>query len=243
MAKRPSATRTANSEAITSILTSTRSNVQSVQVLEKPVEFLQSLELVQTLVCAVVSTVASLRGIFPEDCFKVHRFDVEDPNYSYQAFIKVVNEEDIALSNKLDKKGHRYVPWEILSRGTNSSVDKILDWLVCFSVEISSILADKIQEVGVADALSHKYLSTLQLGIYKGEVAPSKRVEAYVMGFSYCRDSVDMELQLSGGLSLASQSNKTLVNAKEELRYLVHRLTNHVGGFPELPRETPKSYL
>jgi hypothetical protein len=89
----------------------------------------------------------------------------------------------------------------------------------------------------VADALSHKYLSSLQLGIYEGEVAPSKRVEAYVMAFSYHTDSVDMELQFSDGLCLPSQSCKTLVNSKQELRYLVHRLTNHVGGFPELPRE------
>ena len=89
--------------------------------------------------------------------------------------------------------------------------------------------------MGVADALSHRYLSSLQLGIYEGQVAPSTRIETYVMAFSYHENGVDMELQLSGGLCIPSQSRKTLANSKQELRYLVHRLTTHVGGFPELP--------
>lgn len=89
----------------------------------------------------------------------------------------------------------------------------------------------------MADALSRKYLSSLQFGIYEGEVAPSRRVEVYIMAFSYHKDSVDMELQLSDGVRSPSQSCKTLVNSKYELRYLVHRLTNHIGGFPELPCE------
>jgi hypothetical protein len=136
--KKPSGTKTAITETLTSTVPSIRNNVQSAQVLEQPVEFLQSLELVQTLVCAVVSTVASLRGIFPEDCFKVHRFDVENLNYSYKDFIEASNEENVAVINPRDKKGHRYVPWEILSRGKNTSVNKLLDWLVGFSVEICS---------------------------------------------------------------------------------------------------------
>jgi hypothetical protein len=136
--KKPSASKAAIIETLTSTVSSIRSNVQSAQVLEQPVEFFQSLELVQTLVCAVVSTVASLRGIFPEDCFKVHRFDVENLNYSYKDFIEAANEENVAVINTREKKGHRYVPWEILSRGKNNSVDKLLDWLVGLSVEMPS---------------------------------------------------------------------------------------------------------
>lgn len=136
--KKPSATKATITETFTSTVTSMRSNVQSSQVLEQSVELLQSLELVQTLVCAVVSTVASLRGIFPEDCFKVHRFDVENLSHSYKDFIRAVNEEDAAVINTREKKGHRYVPWDILSRGKNNSVDKLLDWLVGYSVGLCS---------------------------------------------------------------------------------------------------------
>ena len=135
-----SATKAVITGTLTSTVPSIWSHVQSTQVLEQPIEFLQSLELVQTLVCAVVSTVASLRGIFPEDCFKIHRFDVENLNYSYKDFMEAPNEEKTVATNTRDKKGHRHVPWEILSRGKNTSVNKLLDWLVGFSVEMCSRL-------------------------------------------------------------------------------------------------------
>jgi len=86
----------------------------------------------------------------------------------------------------------------------------------------------------MADALSHKYLKTLQLSIYDGDVSPSNRVEAYILTFFYTEDGVEMELQLSGAQGLLSQPGKTISSAKRELRYLVHRLANHIGGFPEL---------
>jgi len=88
----------------------------------------------------------------------------------------------------------------------------------------------------MTDALSHKYLKTLQLSIYNGEVSPFNRIEAYVMIFSYNEGGVDMELQLSSVRGLQSPPGKTITSAKQELRYLVHRLANHIGGFPELSR-------
>jgi len=86
----------------------------------------------------------------------------------------------------------------------------------------------------MADALSHKYLATMQLSVYDGEVSALKRLEAYIMVFSYNEDSVKMELQLSSARGLPSQSRKTISSARQELRFLVHRLANHIGGFPEL---------
>jgi hypothetical protein len=95
-----------------------------------------------------------------------------------------------------------------------------------------------LQELGVADALSNKYLKTLQLGIYNGEICPETRVEAYIMAFTYDEDGVNMQLEFTGG-RLPAPASKTLVDAKKELRFLVHRLTNQIGGFPELPGTIP----
>jgi hypothetical protein len=94
----------------------------------------------------------------------------------------------------------------------------------------------------MADALSHKYLKTVQLSVYDGDVSASNRVEAYVMEFLYTEGGIDMELQLSSIRGLPSPPNMTISSAKQELRYLVHRLANHIGGFPELSRkQTPLS--
>jgi HORMA domain len=100
------------------------------QVLEQPVNFVQSLELVRTTVCAVVSTVASLRCLFPEDCFRVHCYDLESPNYSYKDFMKATSGDSTTVVNARKKVDHRYVPWDILVRGTKSGVNKLLDWIV-----------------------------------------------------------------------------------------------------------------
>jgi hypothetical protein len=89
----------------------------------------------------------------------------------------------------------------------------------------------------MADALSHKYLATMQLSVYDGEVSALKRLEAYIMVFSYNEGGVEMELQLSGARGLPSSRGKTISSAKQELRFLVHRLANHIGGFPELSRK------
>lgn len=89
----------------------------------------------------------------------------------------------------------------------------------------------------MADALSHKYLATMQLSVYDGEVSSLKRLEAYIMVFSYDEDSVEMELQLSSSRGLSSPPGKTISSAKQELRFLVHRLANHIGGFPEVSRK------
>jgi hypothetical protein len=89
----------------------------------------------------------------------------------------------------------------------------------------------------MADALSHRYLATMQLSVYDGEVSALRRLEAYIMVFSYNEDGVKMELQLSGARGLPSPPRKTISSAKQELRFLVHRLANHIGGFPELSRK------
>lgn len=107
----------------------------STQVLEQPVEFVQSLELVQTTVCAVVSTVASLRCLFTEDCFRVHRYDIDSPNHSYKDFMSLKNEDQTTAESARKKVDHRYVPWDILVRGTNNGVNKLLDWIVSCSEE------------------------------------------------------------------------------------------------------------
>ncbi len=100
------------------------------QVLEQPVKFAQSLELVQTTVCAVVSTVASLRCLFPEDCFRIHRYDIDSPIQSYKYFMDLTRGDSTAAVSAREKVDHRYVPWDILVRGTNSGVNKLLDWMV-----------------------------------------------------------------------------------------------------------------
>lgn len=102
----------------------------SVQVLEQPIELVQSLDLVQTTVCAVVSTVASLRCLFPEDCFRTHRYDIEDPEYSYKDFMNATDEDSTPTMSKRKKVDHRFVPWDILVRGRNAGASKLLDWIV-----------------------------------------------------------------------------------------------------------------
>jgi hypothetical protein len=95
----------------------------------------------------------------------------------------------------------------------------------------------------MADALSQKYLATMQLSIYDGEVSPDKRLEVYIMVFSYTEAGAEMTLQLSGGNGLPSPPGKTISSAKQDLRFLVHRLTNHVGGFPALSRkQVPQAF-
>lgn len=89
----------------------------------------------------------------------------------------------------------------------------------------------------MADALNHKYLAMMQLGIYDGEVIPSKRLEAYTMTFTYAEAGVELKFQHSRASNLLLPQSKTLGSAKQELRYLVHRLTRHIGGFPMLPRK------
>jgi hypothetical protein len=77
----------------------------------------------------------------------------------------------------------------------------------------------------------------MQLSVYDGEVSPLKRLEVYIMEFSYTEDGVEMEIQLSGARGLPSPPGKTISSAKQDLRFLVHRLANHIGGFPELSRK------
>jgi hypothetical protein len=89
----------------------------------------------------------------------------------------------------------------------------------------------------MTDALSQKYLATMQLSIYDGEVSLDKRLEAYIMVFSYTEAGAEMTLHLSGGKGLPSPPGKTISSAKQDIRYLVHRLTKHIGGFPALSRK------
>ena len=89
----------------------------------------------------------------------------------------------------------------------------------------------------MADALSQKYLATMQLSIYDGDVSVDRRLEAYIMVFTYTEAGAKMILQFSGGNGLLSPPGKTISSAKQDLRYLVHHLTNHVGGFPALSRK------
>jgi hypothetical protein len=107
----------------------------SAQVLEQPIELVQSLDLVQTTVCAVVSTVAALRCLFPDDCFRTHRYDIEDPNYSYKDFINATDEDSTTTVSKRKKGDRRFVPWDILVRGRNAGASKLLDWVVCFTAQ------------------------------------------------------------------------------------------------------------
>jgi hypothetical protein len=100
------------------------------QVLEQPIEFVQSLDLVQTTVCATMSTVAFLRGLFPDDCYRTHEYDIEDPNYSYMGFMNATDLDSPMIVNKRKKLGHMFTPWRILVRGKNKGADKLLDWIV-----------------------------------------------------------------------------------------------------------------
>ncbi len=111
----------------------------SEQALEQPIELAQSLNLVQTTVCAVVSTVAYLRCLFPDDCFRTHQYDIEDPNYSYKDFMDAANEEFTTTASKRKKADHRFVPWEILVRGRNQGADKLLNWIVSDIAEQCSL--------------------------------------------------------------------------------------------------------
>jgi HORMA domain len=226
-----------NSTRLTANSLPTYDAAQPTQLLVQSVELVQSQELVQIMVCAVVSTVSSLRCLFHEDCFKVHHYDIENPNHSYKDFKEAVNHNSVSAGNGRRRSDHRYVPWDILVPGTDPRVDKLLDWLVKFPTWPLPNMTDMMQELGMIDALSHKYLNTLQLGIYDGEVCLSKRVEAYIMAFSYVPDGVQMELQLSTARGFPSPPGKRIESVKQELRFLVHRLANHIGGFPELPRK------
>src|SRR5271167_2450175 len=78
---------------------STYAAVQSAQLLEQPVEFVQSQELVQITVCAVVSTISSLRCLFPDDCFKVHYYDIENSSHSYREFKEAVSDTSVTAMN------------------------------------------------------------------------------------------------------------------------------------------------
>lgn len=108
----------------------TAAPARSAQVLEQPIELVQSLGLVQTTACAIVSTVASLRCLFPDDCFRTHRYDIEDPSYSYKDFMNATDEDSTTTISKRKKGDHRFVPWDILVRGRNAGASKLLDWIV-----------------------------------------------------------------------------------------------------------------
>jgi meiosis-specific protein len=103
---------------------------RSAQVLEQPIELIQSLDLVQTTVCATISTVAFLRGLFPDDCFRTHQYDIEDSNYSYKAFMDATGDDSPMAVSKPKKVDHRFIPWQILVRGRNKGASKLLDWIV-----------------------------------------------------------------------------------------------------------------
>lgn len=103
---------------------------RSAQVLEQPIELVQSLNLVQTTVCATMSTVAFLRGLFPDDCFRRHEYDIEDPNYSYKDFMNATDEDSPMAVSKRKKMNYRIIPWQILVRGRNKGANKLLDWIV-----------------------------------------------------------------------------------------------------------------
>jgi len=112
---------------------------RSAQVLEQPIELVQSLDLVQTTVCAIVSTVASLRCLFPDDCFRTHQYDTEDPNYSYKDFMDATDDDLTTMVRKRKKGDHRFVPWDILVRGRNAGASKLLDWIVSSITESCSL--------------------------------------------------------------------------------------------------------
>jgi meiosis-specific protein HOP1 len=103
---------------------------RSTQVLEQPIELIQSLDLVQTTVCATISTVAFLRGLFPDDCFRTHQYDIEDSKYSYKDFMDTTGDDSPMAVSKCKNADHRFIPWQILVRGRNKGASKLLDWVV-----------------------------------------------------------------------------------------------------------------
>jgi hypothetical protein len=111
----------------------------SAQVLEQAVEVVQSQHLIQTTVCAIISTVAYLRDLFPRDCFRTHYYDVEDPSYSYKDFISPTNKDLTMAVRERKLLSHKCIPLDTLVRGKDKGADKLLDWIVGLVTESCSL--------------------------------------------------------------------------------------------------------
>jgi hypothetical protein len=103
---------------------------QTAQLMEQAVDVVQSIELCQILACAVVSTVTSLRRILPSRCFKLVQFDTESTQYSYKDFLEAKDGNPRSVARLRSRHGPRFVPWDVLNRGTDARVNKLLDWIV-----------------------------------------------------------------------------------------------------------------
>lgn len=132
MAKKtkPSLSRHLKTRNLSAALMPVQTSANSGQIIDHRVDFAQSVELVQTLICAIISTVANLRSLFPDDCFKVHHYDLDSSHCSYKDFIDSADDDSVAVKPARRKRDHQHVPWDILVRGKNRCVDKLLDWLV-----------------------------------------------------------------------------------------------------------------
>ena len=91
----------------------------------------QSFELVQTLVCATMSTIAWRRRLFPPNCFKTLYYDPGNPKCLYKDFMAAT---DLGVS--VTEKVSYHIPWSILCRGRSTGSDKLLDWIVSLNYRL-----------------------------------------------------------------------------------------------------------
>jgi hypothetical protein len=93
--------------------------------------------------------------------------------------------------------------------------------------------------LGVADAVKNKYLATMQLSIYDGELSQSKMAEAYTMEFSYGPDTCETGLKIGvGGFPGPTDAGTDMVTAKDGMSLLVYDLIMAMGKPSRLTGET-----
>lgn len=63
-----------------------------------------------------------------------------------------------------------------MSRGYTDEADRIINYLVCFSVVVTLIPSDLVQEYGIFDALEKQYLRKFMFAIYLVRLPPQQHV-------------------------------------------------------------------
>ncbi|KAF1911211.1 HORMA domain-containing protein [Ampelomyces quisqualis] len=170
-----------------------------------------SVQLVQTLTQACVSSLAKLRHMFNEDNYESRRVNVSDAVTSGAAKAS----DDV-------EKAPILLQFSTLKRGVTSRADLLLDWV----------------EKGAGEAIEKGCLKCLRFAIYEDEARPDDRLEEWVLSFNYHTD-VATGHRVVSSMSLAEKIQDKSITVSQARRALGRFIADlaHVCTecLPELP--------
>ncbi|KAL4908342.1 hypothetical protein BDW74DRAFT_99954 [Aspergillus multicolor] len=186
----------------------------------------QSLEMVKIMLHVSFGTLFYLREFLPLQCFEDRDLKMaqRQQKFSYREFIDSSLNPTVSngATDATFGTGKRGQPLKIVTRGSESKADMILDVL----------------ETGIFDALSKSVLEAIQLTVIADKDAPENVLESYTFSFRYSEGVGDLNKRLEA-LSIQPcgyvANTKTAHTARVGLESIVRRLITLSSFLPTLP--------